>query len=105
MPFQLRWLRLGGPPRIAHQEPGGLEANARRQGCRGAIHRARSSPYCTLDDLHKLLSRAVAARPLASSTAGRGEKSGLPRRDKSGVGREGAEIRGVPTPPRIGPTD
>ena len=80
-----------------------MEANARRQGCRGAIHRARSSPYCTLDDLHKLLSRAVAARPLASSTAGRGEKSGLPRRDKSGVGRQDAETRGAPAHLRIGP--
>ena len=63
--------------RISHQEPAGLEANARRQGCRGAIHRAHLPTYCTLGDVHKLLPRAVAAGPFASSTAGRGEKCGL----------------------------
>ena len=63
--------------RISHQEPAGGEANARPQGCRGAIHRARLPTYCTLGDVHKLLPRAVAAGPFASSTAGRGEKCGL----------------------------
>ena len=63
--------------RISHQEPAGLEANARRQGCRGAIHRARLPTYCTLGDVQKLLPRAVAAGPFASSPAGRGEKCGL----------------------------
>ena len=31
-----------------------LEANARRQGCRGAIGRARLPTYCTLGAVHKL---------------------------------------------------
>ena len=63
--------------RISHQEPAGWEANARRRGCRGAIHRARLPTYCTLGDVQKLLPRAVPAGPFASSPAGRGEKCGL----------------------------
>ena len=45
-----------------------MEANARRQGCRGAIHRARLPAYCTLGDLHKLLPRALATGPFAPIT-------------------------------------
>ena len=54
-----------------------MEANARRQGCRGAIHRARLPTYCTLGNLRELLPRAMAAGPFAESTAAAGEKSGL----------------------------
>ena len=75
--------------RISHQEPAGWEANARPQGCRGAIHRARLPTYCTLGDVHKLLPRAVAAGPFASSTAGRGEKCGLALRFSPRIARPG----------------
>ena len=54
---------------ISHQRAPGVEANARRQRCRDAIHRARLPTYCALGDVHKLLPRAMAARPFASSTA------------------------------------
>ena len=32
-----------------------------RQGCRGAIHRARLATCCTLGDVHELLPQAMAA--------------------------------------------
>ena len=63
--------------RISHQEPVGTEANARRQECRAAIHRARLPPYCTLGDVHKLLPRAAAPGPFSLIHRGRGEKCGL----------------------------
>ena len=46
---------------------GGSGTNSRRQECRGRIHRARVPTYCTLGDVHKLLPRAVASGPSASS--------------------------------------
>ena len=46
-----------------------MEANAHRQGCRGAIHRVRSPTYCSPGDVRKLLPRAVAAQSFASFTA------------------------------------
>ena len=55
--------------RVSHQRSPVVEANARRQGCRGAIHRARLPTYGTLGDVHGLLPRAMAAGPFASFTA------------------------------------
>ncbi len=55
--------------RISHQRSAGVEANARHQRCRGAIHRARLRTDCTLGDVHEVLPRAKAAGPFASSTA------------------------------------
>ncbi len=57
-----------GLGRISHQEPVGTKAHARRQGCRGAIHR-RLPAYCTLGDVHKSLPRCVAAGPFGLTTA------------------------------------
>ena len=50
---------------ISLQRSPGVEANARVQECRGAIHRARLPTYCTLGAVHQLLPRAVAAGPFA----------------------------------------
>ena len=55
--------------RISHQRSARLEAGARRQERRGAIHRARVPTYRTQGDVHKLLPRAMAAGPFASSAA------------------------------------
>ena len=54
-----------GLTRISHQRPAGAEANARRQRCRGPIHRARLPTYCTLSDVNKLLPQATATGPFA----------------------------------------
>ena len=51
--------------RISRQRLTEVEANTRRQGCRGAIHRARLPTYCALGDVHKLLLRAMATGPFA----------------------------------------
>ncbi len=45
------------------------EVNARSQGCRGAIHRARLPTHCTLGDVEKLPPRAVATGPFTESAA------------------------------------
>ncbi len=58
-------LRAPAPVLDSTQRSPGVEANARRQGCRGAIHRARLPTYCTLGDVHKLLPRAMASGPFA----------------------------------------
>ncbi len=55
--------------RISHQRSAGVEANARHQRCRGAIHRARSPTDCTLSNVHEVLPRAKAAGLFASFTA------------------------------------
>ena len=68
---------LGGPTRgqtelvsSPHFSPrlAGAGANARCQGCRGAIHRARLPTYRTLGDEHTLFPRAVATGLFVSST-------------------------------------
>ena len=47
----------------------GSGSNARRQGWRDAIHRARLPTYRTPCDAHKLSPQAMATGPLALSTA------------------------------------
>ena len=48
--------------RISHQRSLGVEADARRQGCRGGIHRARDPTYRPLGDVHNLFPQAMARR-------------------------------------------